>query len=309
MRERNGDAHGHDVGIRGDGQHDGREDGEHFHGHVELVGKQGIVGLFERLDQLFAVLENVPDADIGADKILEIYLEFGRDKPVVFLDDGFDDGALRFDGAAEVQDIALDDGNLEHHLFFLLGEDLILDIVEILGNMIETRKAGFKQQFEHGVEKVRRGLRQMKPLLAFARLDVVKEFFELIDLVAMRRDKVMLRDDHVELAGVRRSFFHIEHGNVNGEEDAVVVTDGLRLIGRREKFLDRQRMDIEVFLKVEDVVMARLFEVDPADIFVFDDAHLFVFREKFRKQLLYILSIYFFTRLTKRPRRTIVKVC
>ncbi len=277
MRERNGRTHRHDVGIGGNGQHDGSEDGEHLHGHVELVGEQGVVGFLERFDQLLAVFEDIPDADIGPDEILEIHSEVGRDQAVFFLDDGFDDGALRLDGSAEIKDIALDEGYLEHHFLFLFAEDLVFDIVEVFGNVVETGKAGLKQELKHFVEKVRRRLREMKSLLAVAFRNFPEKPLKLVDLVAMRGDEIVFGDDHIELARVRGALDGVEKGDMYRKEKAVVVADGLGLIGRGEKLLDRQRMDIEMLLKIEDVVVRRFFEIDPADRLVMDDFHRFCF--------------------------------
>ena len=45
MRERDIDAHRHNVGISSHRKQDGRKDSEDLHCHIELVGKEGVVGL------------------------------------------------------------------------------------------------------------------------------------------------------------------------------------------------------------------------------------------------------------------------
>ena len=51
VSERDRGAHRQDVRIDGHREHDGGEDGEDLHGHVQFVGEQGIVGFLKRLDR------------------------------------------------------------------------------------------------------------------------------------------------------------------------------------------------------------------------------------------------------------------
>lgn len=101
--ERYADAHSHDTGIDAHWESDSREYSENLHSHIEFVGKQGVIGFFERLNNLFVVFENVPKTNIGSNKVLEIYFKFGWHERTFFLDDGFNDGSLWFECSSKIQ--------------------------------------------------------------------------------------------------------------------------------------------------------------------------------------------------------------
>src|SRR3989339_1680979 len=62
-------AHGQGIGYDHHWKHDPVEYREHFHGAVELVCEQGVVGAFKRFDSLFGVFEGGPDTNVRADEI------------------------------------------------------------------------------------------------------------------------------------------------------------------------------------------------------------------------------------------------
>lgn len=285
VHEGDANAHGHHSGVGTDRKGDGRKNREDFHGDVEFIGEEGIVGGFEGLDDFFVVFEDIPDADIGADQILEIDFEFIWNERAFFLNDGFDNGTLWFDGATKVEDVSFDKRNFQHHFFFIVTKDLLFDIVQVFGNMIQSRKAGFKKYFKHSIEEVRRCFIKINSTLAFAHGEVIKKLFQLINFVAVRGDEMVFGDDHVNLAGIGGAFFGIKKGNVDGKKNTVLVTECFWLIGRRKKFFNGQRMDIEVLLQIENVVVVWFFKINPADGFVFDNFHAtFVFYDDRRKK-------------------------
>ena len=67
---------------------------------------------------------------------------------------------------------------------------------------------------------------------------------------------------------------------MNREEEAIVVTHRFGLIGRRRKFFERNRMDIEVFLKMENIFRSGVRHVEPRNLSERDGLHsVFVWTE------------------------------
>ncbi len=266
-------AHREHIGVHRHGEQDGGENREHFHREVELVGEEGIVGRFERLDGLFLALQDIPEADIGADEVLKIDFDSLRDERMVFLDDGLEYRALGFQGAAEVEDVALQYGNLEHHLFFLFREDLCFDGIEFLADVIEAGEAGVQEKLYQVVQEVRRRGIEEQAAFPLASFEAFEELGELVDVLPMTRDEMIVRQDDVELARIGRPVLDIEEGNVDRKKQTAVVLDDFRLVGRRDELFYRQRMDVEVLLQIGDVVILRVFEIDPRDASVSDGFH------------------------------------
>lgn len=193
---------------------------------------------------------------------------------MLFLDDGFDDGALRLQCAAKVQDIALEYGDLEDHLLFLFGEDLGLDEVELLADVVEAGEAGVEEDLEEMMEQV--GWRFFEEELAptFALKQLIKELGQLVDVLLVAGDEVVLCEDDVELASIGGPVLHVEERDMDREEEAVLVLDDLGLVRRRDELLDGQGMDVEVFLQVGDIVVLRILKIDPGDVLVLDGFHV-----------------------------------
>ncbi len=181
---------------------------------------------------------------------------------------------MRFERATEVEDIALHDRDLEHHLLFMVREDLRLDIVEVLGNVMEFRETGIEQQFDDVMEEVRRSLREIGPLAPFALAQFDEKVPELIDVVPVRGDDVVFGQDDVELAGIGGAQGGIEERRMDREEQAVLVLHGLGLIGRRDQLLDGEGMNVEILLQIGDIGGLRIQEIDPGEISRLDDVHI-----------------------------------
>lgn len=89
----------------------------------------------------------------------------------------------------------------------------------------------------------------------------------------MRGDEMILCEDDVELTRIGRPERRIEKGNVDGQEQAAVILDDFRLIRRRDQLFDRERMNVEILLKIRDVDLLRIVKIDPCEILFLDDVH------------------------------------
>src|SRR6185369_3238054 len=264
---------GKHVGISGHRKHDSRENGEYFHGEIELVRQKGIIGRFHRFNRFLLTFEDIPEPDIRPDEILKIYFHLIRNEGVVFLCQRFDDGALRFQGTAKIQDISLQYRNFEHHFLFLSGEYLSFDEIQFFADMVEPRETGVEENIEHSVKK--RGGRgsHVESALSFAVFQLLKESIQLIDALFVARNDVIIGENDIQFAGICRPMLHIEKGNMDRKKQAVFILHDFRLIRRGNEFFDRQRMDIEVLLEIRYVVSVRIFEIDPGDFFVLKLLH------------------------------------
>ena len=265
MAEGNARAHGEDIGVDRHREHHCREDGQDLHREVELVGKEGIVGRFEGLDDFLVVFEDVPEADIGADEVLKIHLEAFGDEGTLFLEERLDDGALGLERSAEIEDIALHHGDLEDHLFFSSIEDAFLDIVKVLGDVVEAGEAGAHEHIKNMIHEVRGRLAHMETSLPFVFLEDIEKFRDLINVVLVPGDEVRVGEDNVHFARIGGAIFGVEERDVDREEETVVEADGFGLIRRRRKLFDRDRMDVEIFLEMENILRSRIGHIDPRD--------------------------------------------
>ena len=273
VAEGDGGRHREHIGIHRHREEDSRKDGENLHGEVELAREEGIVGGLKRFNGFFVAFEYVPDADIGADEVLEVWLEIIGDVQMVFCEERFEYGTLWFQRPSEIEDIAFENGNLEHHLFFLFREDLGFDEIEALGDVVEFREAGIEEDIEHSVEEVRWSLTHVESATTFVLREFGEEFRERVDVVFVTGDEVSVGEDDIEFARESRPVIGIEEGYVDGKKKTPVILDDFRLIGRRDELFDGEGMNGKVFLKIRDVFVMRIFEVDPGDLMEFHLMH------------------------------------
>ncbi len=265
IAEGDGCAHREHIGIHGHGEEHGGENREHLHGEVELVREKGIVRRLQCLDGFFATLQDIPNADIRPDEILKIHLQIIRHERVLMRDEGFEYGSLRLQRSTEIEDISLGDGDLVHHLLFLLSEYLTLDEVEFLRDMIETGEAGVEQNLENGIEEMRGSFLQVNTPFALALPKFIEKPFQLIDGLLVPGDEVILGKDDIELTRISGTVFYIEEGRMHREEETVIILHDFRLIGWRHEFFYRERMHIKILLQIEDIVFFRVFEINPSE--------------------------------------------
>lgn len=272
-----GCVHSHHVGIGCEGQEDSREDGKHLHGLIELVREERVVGIFQGFDRLFLTLKHVPEADIGTDQVAEIHFHIVRYEWVIFLDERFDDGALRFERAAEIQDVALQHRDLEHHLLLFSCKDLFFYEIEFLADMVEPWETGIEQDFEQLMKELGGGVFKKEAAFSLAFFQRLKKASQLVDALLVAGDQVVVGQDDVEFAWVGRAELGIEKGDVHGKEQAAVVLDDFRLIGRRHQLFDSKRVNIEVLLEIGNIILIRIFKINPCQMLVLDGFHSFSF--------------------------------
>lgn len=258
-------AHGENIGVDRHREHNRREDREDLHREVELIGEEGVVGCFEGLDNFLVVFEDVPKADIGADEILKIDFEGAWNEWAFFLKERLDDGSLRFQCPAEIENVSLYNGDFEDHLFFFSVEDAFLDRVEVLGDVVEAREAGTEKHIEEMIQEVRRCFIHKYPAFPLAFFECLEKIHDLKDVASVPGDEVCLGEDDIHFARVGGAIGCVEERNMNRKEKAVFESDRLGLIGGCREFLNGDRMYVEVFLQVQDVFRSRIRHIDPGD--------------------------------------------
>ncbi len=132
--------------------------------------------------------------------------------------------------------------------------------------MVETRETRTKEHIENVVHKVRRRFIHIHAAFPLALFECAEKIGDLKDIVFVSGDEVGIGEDNIHFARIGGAVLDIEEGNVDGEEKAVVKSDRFGLIGRCRKLLDRYRVNIEIFLKVENVFRTRIRHIDPRHV-------------------------------------------
>lgn len=177
------------------------------------------------------------------------------------------------EGAAEIEDVALDDADFAYHFAFRTVEDAFLYIVNMAHDVIQSRKTRFCQDTKHLIKQMRSGVNHIGAAFALGLLQCVKEGAELIDFVFVSGDEMRLGQQNIHFAGIGGAFLYVEQRDVNGEEEAVAVFCGACTVGRRDKLLDGKRMHVEMFANVLDIVFCGIFNINPRKPFVGDNLH------------------------------------
>ncbi len=118
-----------------------------------------------------------------------------------------------------------------------------------------------------------RGFFHVDPALSLASGEFFEEFMNLINRKTVRSDEMISREDDIELPSVRCALFHVKEGNVNRKKEAVLVLEYLGLIGRRDKLLDDEWVDVEILVKICDILRPWPIEIDPGKSPVFQNMH------------------------------------
>lgn len=201
---------------------------------------------------------------------------------MIFQNKRFDDGSLRLQGAAEIEDVAFQYGYFEHHLLLFTRKHLCLDKVELLADVVESWEAGVQENFENMVEERCWGVFTVETALALAFLEHFEKCSQLVDTVFVTGDQVFVGQDDIKLAWVGGAELGIEEGDVNGKKQTAVVLDDFGLIGWRDQLFDSQRVDVEVLLKIGDIILSGVFKINPSDLFVLNGFHLFWYFVSFK---------------------------
>lgn len=178
----------------------------------------------------------------------------------------FDNGALRLQRSTKIQDIALHDGYFKDHFFFFAIEDAVFDGIEISRDVVEARETGAKEHIENVVHQMSGRFAHIETLLSNGFFERLEKISNLEDVILVPGDEVRIGEDDVHFAGIRGSILGIEKRNVDGKKEAILESDGFGLIGRRRELFDGDRMDIEIFLKMENILRSGIRHIEPRDI-------------------------------------------
>ena len=174
------------------------------------------------------------------------------------------DGALRADHLAEVDDLLLDVGDVAHDLLRAALEDLVLERVELVADLAQHREAVVEAVVDEPVEQVAGAAREellAQLLLGAAALEQV---LDRLQRLVRDRDQVVGADEEVELAGAEAPRRRVEDREVEDDEQVVVVDVDLRPLVAREHVLEVEGVEVEVLLEPGALERARALDVDPA---------------------------------------------
>ena len=123
---------------------------------VLAMREHGLVRRLEPVDDLLVVVEEVPDPLGRVDDVVEVVLEVLRKEG---LDAALEDAerrALGLDDLAVRDDLLLHVGDVAHDLLRTPFEHLVLDPVELVGDLVEDREAVVEEVVEDLVQQATR---------------------------------------------------------------------------------------------------------------------------------------------------------
>lgn len=164
---------------------------------------------------------------------MEVHGEAFGNEAALFLEHGFDDGSLRLQCTAKVENIALHYGDLKDHFLFFAVKDIVFDGVEVFGDVIEARKARIHEEVEDVIHEVGGRFAHVKATLPLVFFECFEEIRYLKHVVAVSGDEVRVGEDDVHFARIGGAVFRIEERNVYGEEEAIVEGGCFGLVGWR----------------------------------------------------------------------------
>ncbi len=262
------DVHAEDPRDQCQRQDDDAEDREDAQDVVLPVRDQLLVRALERLNHFLVVVEQVPDALRGVDEIVEVELEVLWEEPLDPPLEQTQRGPLRLDDLAVGDDLLLRLGDVGDDLLAPPVFDVVLDRVELVGDLVEDREAVVEEVVEDFVQQPPRALLEQLVPEALVLLDAREETRNWEQVDVRDRDEVVGPEEDVELARVQPLDALVVRRKVEDAEEITlvgVVVD-LRPLALREDVLDVERMPAEALAKAVDRFrIDRGIEVDPGE--------------------------------------------
>ena len=177
-------------------------------------------------------------------------------------------GSLRLDDLAVGNDLLLHLGDVGNDLLGAAVLDVVLDRVELVGDLVEDREAVVEEVVEYLVEQSPRALAEQLVAQALVLLQPGEETRDGQELDVRDGDEVVRAEEEVELAGVQPlDALVVRREMENAEQVAVVdVVVDLRALPLGEDVLDVERMPAESCAEcVDRLRVDGRVEVDPGE--------------------------------------------
>ena len=221
VREWKSNVHSEKARQKGQGEHDGGEDREGAHRQVNIVGKQRLVRIFQRFDDLFLGTEYVPQAFDLVYDIVEIDHQIFRQETLLFMFQGGHHGSLRQKDLTERDNVLFQYHDIEKLVFGPFGfEDLIFYLFERDLDFVGDRKDGVKKNADQFVKQISGALTLAKKELARPDrfLAGFRQFIQGFESALMDRDQIIRADEHVQLFGVEAVVSRVVDGELKDDE-------------------------------------------------------------------------------------------
>jgi hypothetical protein len=176
--------------------------------------------------------------------------------------------ALRLDDLAVRDDLLLDLGDVGDDLLRAAVLDVVLDRVELVGDLVEDREAVVEEIVQDLVEEAARSLAEELLAEALVLLDPVEEPRDREQFDVRDRDEIVRAEEKIELAGVQALDVLVVRGKVQDAEEVAIVqvVVDLRTLALRQDVLDVERMPTEALTqRVDRLGIDGWVEVDPGE--------------------------------------------
>ena len=230
------------IREREDGGGEDREDADQV---VLAMGDGRLVCRLERLDDLLVVVEQVPDALGGVDEVVEVELQVLAQEPAHMTLEHAKGRPLRLDDLPEGDDLLLRPRDVADDLLERALVDVVLDRVELVGDLVEDREAVVEEVVEHVVEEVAGALAEEALAQLFVVDAALEEPSHRQELDVRERDQVSGPDENVQLGRVQPLDVLVVEREVEDREEVVRVLVDLRPLALREDVLDVERVPAE----------------------------------------------------------------
>src|SRR6266498_568527 len=224
-----------------------------------------LVRVLERLHDLLVVVEQVPDALGGVDKVVEVELEVLREETLDVSLEQAEGRPLRLDDLAVGDDLLLHPGDVVDDLLGAQVLDVVLDRVELVGDLVENREAVVEEVVQHLVQQAAGPLAEELLAELLVLLAAAEEPRHRQQLDVRHRHEVVGAEEEVELACVQPLDGLVVGREVQDAEQValvgVVVDLGPLALG--QNVLDVEWMPAEARPQLVDGLGLERLEVDP----------------------------------------------
>jgi len=260
------DVHAEDPGDEGERKQDHGEHRQDPQDVVLAVRDHGLVRALECFHDFLVVVQQVPDALGRIDEVVEVKLELLGEEALDVPLEQSQCGTLWLDDLAVGDDLLLHLGDVCDDLLGAAILDVILDRVELVGDLVEDREAVVEEIIQHFVEEAARSLAEELLAETLVLLNVVEQPPDRQQVDIRDRDEIVGAEEKVELAGVQALNVLVVGGEVEDAEEVAVidVVVDLRPLPLRQDVLDVEWMPAEPLAEAVDRLgIDRRLEMDP----------------------------------------------
>jgi hypothetical protein len=174
---------------------------------------------------------------------------------------------LGMNDAAEGDKVSPNQGDLLDSLRNGLGEDNVLNVINVLGEFIQYRKTRVNQSIEDVIEKESRAAPQVTfaaILVSLAFLEESDQRFEVTG--TMNGNDIILTNKDIYFTGPGYAIFFVKYRDMQYHEKVVFILINFGTLYAAEDIIQIQRMKLEALSQELDFIGSRSFDIEPTQL-------------------------------------------